>query len=425
MRRLLTQAPFFLAFGSAASILFSIAVSQILLALALAALLVSGRTLQFPPLRAPLAALFAITLAAVLASADPRGGLPQIRKFFVFAILLVVYSTFESVAQARALFLVWAGIALISGGLGMLQFLHRRAEFNTYDFLQDGRITGLASHWMTFGGEEMIALLMLAALVLFSRRRAIRIAGWPVLAGLVAAVALGMTRSVFLLGVPLGLLYLLWQRRRVLVVPAVAAMAAGVAVAPGAVRERAVSIVRPRTDMDANSNSHRAVCRAVGWEMVKAHPWLGLGPEQIARQFERYVPASVPRPLPRGWYGHLHNIYFQYAAERGVFGLLCVLWLIAKAANDFQRHLRRPSLDPDVRAILHGAIAVIVAILAEGCFEYNLGDSEVLTLFLATIACAYAALRASTTDLTVQSLADFRGESGRCERLGQERRVGV
>ena len=79
----------------------------------------------------------------------------------------------------------------------------------------------------------------------------------------------------------------------------------------------------------------------VGWEMVKAHPWLGLGPEEIAAQFDRYI----PRPLPRGWYGHLHNIYLQYAAERGIFALAAILWLIARQARDFLGSLRRAS-DP-------------------------------------------------------------------------------
>jgi hypothetical protein len=35
---------------------------------------------------------------------------------------------------------------------------------------------------------------------------------------------------------------------------------------------------------------------------------------------------------------------------------------------------------------------VILATLAEGFFEYNLGDSEVLTMFLVVVACAYQAV---------------------------------
>ena len=389
--RYLDRASFVLAFTSAASILFSIAVSQILLALALAALLASRRPLRFPPLRAPLACFFLITVAALLASPDPAAGLPQIRKFFVFAILLVIYSTFENLRQVRALIAAWVAIAAISGLIGVVQYLHRRQESNTYEFLLDGRITGLASHWMTFGGEQMIVILMLASCVLFCRGRLLKVSGWPVLCGLLAVVALGMTRCVFLLGVPAGLAYLIWRHRPILFFAAVPALLAAALLAPNAIRERALSAVHPRADFE--SSAHRAVCRAVGWEMVKAHPWLGLGPEQIARQFDRYVPTRIPRPLPQGWYGHLHNIYFQYAAERGIFALIAILWLIGHQAHDFLRTLRRAT-DPNLQAMLHGAIAVTVAVLAEGFFEYNLGDSEVLTMFLSVVACGYVAIRA-------------------------------
>jgi hypothetical protein len=76
-----------------------------------------------------------------------------------------------------------------------------------------------------------------------------------------------------------------------------------------------------------------------------------------------------------------------------VLGLLSILWLIGKAVFDFLKHLRRRDLDPNIRSILHGAIATIIAILAAGFFEYNLGDSEVLTLFLSVIAGGYVVLR--------------------------------
>ena len=52
-----------------------------------------------------------------------------------------------------------------------------------------------------------------------------------------------------------------------------------------------------------------------------------------------------------------------------------------------------PGLPDGARFVLHGAIAVIIGILAEGFFEYNLGDSEVLTMFLAVAGFAYVAIR--------------------------------
>src|SRR5258708_39986742 len=101
--------------------------------------------------------------------------------------------------------------------------------------------------------------------------------------------------------------------------------------------------------------------------------------------FDKYVPADNAKPLREGWYSHLHNIYLQYAAERGIPTMLVLMWMIGKILWDFAASLRGKLANAEARFVLHGAIAVILAILAEGFLEYNLGDSEVLTLFLAGV----------------------------------------
>ncbi|HTF67061.1 MAG TPA: O-antigen ligase family protein [Edaphobacter sp.] len=384
---------FYLTFVSAVSTLFSIAVSQLSMGLALLALFASRQRLRFPPLKLPLALFFSATVVALLLSPDPIGGLPQIRKFFVFSALLLVASTFESIAQIRALVLTWGGVATLSALRGLWQYSTRRhiavidQNANTYDFFLDGRLTGFESHWMTFGGVQMMVLLLLVSMVLFSDKRRDKVIAWCCLPVLWVCLVLGLTRSVFLLGVPAGVLFLVWSWRRwaVAAIPIVCLLA--FAVAPFQVRDRVISVIQPHGDVD--SNSRRTVMRRTGWAMVKAHPWFGLGPEQISPQFDRFVPTDIRRPLPRGWYGHLHNIYLQYAAERGIPALVFVLWMIVRAAFDFLRAIRRQSASPEHSFFLHGAVAVIIAALAEGFFEHNLGDSEVLTLLLNVIACGY------------------------------------
>jgi putative inorganic carbon (HCO3(-)) transporter len=383
---------FLLAWASAVSILFSIAVSQILLGAGILALLISGERLRLPPLKLPLAALFATTIIADLLSGDPVHGLPQIRKLYVFLILVLVYSGFRTVAHIQALVLGWSAIAAVSGLCGIVQFaMIRREAFaenaNDYGFFLYHRITGFASHWMTFGGEEMIVVLVLAAFLLFSQERRWRVSTLAALLVILVAIALGLTRSVLLLGLPAGGAYLLWHRKRWLLaaLPVLAVLA--FFLLPFQVRERVVSALRPHPEMD--SNTQRMVMVRTGLAMIGAHPWFGLGPEEIAPHFLEYVPADIPRPLPQGWYGHLHNIYLQYAAERGIFGLAAVLWLIGKVLFDFSRALRRAS--GGSRFVLLGGIAVAIAILAEGLFEHNLGDSEILTMFLAVVACGYRA----------------------------------
>ncbi len=397
-------AALYLTCGSAIAILFSIAVSQILLGLALVALLLSGARIQFPPIKLPLAIFIGWTVLAVVLSADPRAGTPQIRKLILFFVLLLVLSTLRDIGQIRAVVLIWGGVASISALISFYQFwqkyqlwLRESHGRSFYDFYVSERITGLTSHWMTFGGEEMTVVLMLLAFLFFSRERKWKPLAWASVAILAVSLVLGMTRSIFLLGLPLGVCYLVgfWRRWLLLLAP----VALGIALFITPLRQRIFSAFQPHAQTD--SNMHRTILRRTGLEMIKAHPLFGIGPEQMkpppgkptSPVFDSYIPADVHRPLPEGWYGHLHNIYLQYAAERGIPGLLALLWMIGKMLRDFMIGLRRRDLDPEARFVLHGAIAVILAILAAGYFEYNLGDSEVLTMFLNVAAFGYVALR--------------------------------
>ena len=73
--------------------------------------------------------------------------------------------------------------------------------------------------------------------------------------------------------------------------------------------------------------------------------------------------------------------------------LLALMWWLGKMLLDFARGIRRlPPGPSDARAVLQGAVAVLIATLIAGFFEVNLGDSEVLTVFLAVMACGYVTL---------------------------------
>jgi O-antigen ligase len=259
-----------------------------------------------------------------------------------------------------------------------------------YDYYVAERITGFMSHWMTFGGQQMFALIMLAAFVFFAPAARRRLMVWLTCGALMSAtIVLGFTRSIWL-GCFGAALYLLWFRKRVLVAAVPVLLAAAWFAAPGSVRTRFSSMFHPSR---VDSNLHRIVSWRTGWEMVRTHPLTGLGPEEVKRRFDEFVPRDVPRPLPDGWYGHLHNIYLHYAAERGVIVLGAVMWLFVMALWHFLKGLRRMPPGPaDARFLLHGAIAVIIATAITGVFEHNLGDSEVLTMFLVVLACGYAAL---------------------------------
>ena len=393
----LFRAAFYLAFASAVSILIGIAPSQILLGLAVVALLLSGAKLRIPPIWLPLVLFMAGTLIALALADHPAVGLPQVRKFYVFLMLPVVFSTIRDRVSMRWLFLTWGAVGAGTAVWGVVQFVHKLAQARAagkdfYEYYTSERITGAMSHWMTFGGEEMFALLMLGAFLFFGPERTLRrLWPWLLCAGLLlVALVLGETRSIWLATLVAGL-YLVWAWKRwvVAVIPVVLALAA--LFGPPSVKDRVASFMRPRKDVD--SNEFRVVTWRTGIQMIKKHPWFGVGPEEVRLEFNDYVPTDIPKPLPRGWYGHLHNIYLHYAAERGIPTMLVLMWLLARVLFDFWRALRKlPAAPSDERFILRGAIAVVIATLVAGFFELNLGDSEVLTMFLTTVACGYTAI---------------------------------
>lgn len=387
-------AAFYLTCASAVSILFSIAVSQILLGLALVALLVSDVRLRLPPIWLPMALFMGGTIVSLALSPDPMQGVDQVRKFFVFAMLLVCYCTLREVADWRRLMQAWMVLGALVAARGLIQFQEklqasREAGLDFYQAYIGQRITGFMGHWMTFGSLQMYVLLMLLAFLAFSPAARRRLWIWLLCGGLLgSALLLGFTRSIWL-ATAAGLIYLLWcwDRRALAVLPVLGA--AGFFLAPTSLRSRAASILQPGA---ADSNLHRVVTWRTGIEMVKAHPLAGVGPEFVRIDFDHYVPPDIPRPLPHGWYGHLHNIYLHYAAERGIPTMLMLLWLLGRIPYDAVRALRRlPPGRGEARFLLHGAVACVLATLVVGIFELNLGDSEVLTMFLVIAAAAYAA----------------------------------
>ncbi len=387
---------FLLTCACAVAPIFSIAASQLLLGGAFATTLLARQKLRLPPIKLPLLLFILGTFISLALSPDPWSGRPQIRKFFVFLVLVCVASTIQRLRTVRIVFLYLVGAATLSALWGLVQFYNKYEaaqaagrEFYRYYIAQ--RMTGFMSHWMTFSGEMMMVLLLLLAFLMFSPERRKHLWLWFGCAAIISsALLLALTRGAWM-GVGAGVLYLLWywNKKTLLAVP-VLAIAAFFAM-PDTVQDRVTSSVRPRGDLD--SNQHRIVTWRTGTEMIKAHPWFGLGPEQVGKQFHSYIPADISRPLPDGWYGHLHNFYLQFAAERGIPTMLMMLWLLGKVLFDFWRAANRaPAELSDTRFVLHGCIALVISVMVMGVVEHNLGDSEVLQMFLATIAMGYVAV---------------------------------
>ncbi len=374
-----------LAAGAAlAASVASIAVSQICLGAAIVLTVGQWRKAKYPPGASLLLFFFAWTLLAASLSYTPTASWPQLRKFFVYLIVPCLAAAYKGPASAKAILTAMGAAGTLSALWSLLQYAKKyqaakSAGINFTDAYIADRITGFMSHWMTFGGTMMTVFLIGASYLLFNKP--IR---WRVPAALVliaVAIFLGWTRGIWI-GTFAGLLYLIWSWRRWLVLAAPVLAVAAITVMPQPEKDRVLSIVKPRGDTD--SNGHRIALFRTGQAMIEAHPLLGVGPEQVERNFEKYAPADIPRPFPRAWwYGHLHNIYIQFAADRGIPAMLAIIgfffwstWTIMRAALHAVG---------DRKWMLHGIAAFAVGLLVTGVFEHNLADSEILMLALGLI----------------------------------------
>jgi O-antigen ligase len=369
----------------------SIAASQTLLALAFGCLLLRRGPFRVPlRLALPIAGFALWTLLAAAFSPEPAAGLPQIRKLFVFVVLLLVLNSFSSMTQ------LWRTIAatLITAGAAALYGLTQFAR-DYYRLQQQGlpfyehyvlhQITGFMSHWMTFSGQLMVALSLLLAILLFAGEPKWKVPGWLVALALSVALLAAFTRGIWL-GTLFALTYLVTSYRRWMILLIPVAVLVLYLISPSWLQRRNESIFAEQLD---SSSRARIVMARVGIRMIAEHPLFGVGPERVDTEFPRYASGEA---LPDAWYGHLHNSFLHLAAERGMLCLLFLLWLLSEVIRHSWWQLRTP-LSPGNRALCHAAIAATLGMVISGLFEYNFGDSEVLMLYLFVISLPHAAVR--------------------------------
>ncbi len=281
----------------------------------------------------------------------------------------------------QGLFIVSAVAAVVAAGQLVWRYRIVRELYPDQVYYQmafEQRVTGFMGHWMQFGGQQMLVFAALAAYMLFGRFR--KPVWWGVLALVAASIIFGLTRGVWLGAFAAGV-YLIarWKPRWLAVLPVL--LVAGWLVAPSILRERVTNALNPSGDP---ALSIRFEMWQVGLRMIRAHPWLGIGPNNIVPEYPLYLPPGKS-PIV-GYHGHLHNNFLQLAAERGLPALAAWLWFMGALTWHIWRVRREAGW------VAEAAMAAWLAMVVEGFFEFNFGSSPVLMLFLFLVSTPTAAV---------------------------------
>ena len=366
-------------FGVAGGVLFSIAVAQILLALAvvcwIAVVATRHERIAVPAFFWPLLAYAGATLVSAAFSPEPRVSLIDCKQLVLFLLVPLVYR-FVTGSRATTMVTVILSFAAVSAAFGIFQYaiLH-------YDNL-GRRPQGTLGHYMTYSGLLMLVLAAALARILFGRSE--RTWAAAVLPALAVAIAVTFTRSAAVGACAAAAMLLSLKDFRLLaVLPIVAAVF--LALAPATLSARFVTMFNMK---DPSSRDRLAMLRE-GEHMIRAHPLVGVGPNMVEVLYSQYRdPDAVQKVNP-----HLHNVPMQIAAERGLPALGLWLWFIVSLIVSLGRRLSHDR----VRFLAASGLAAVTAMLAAGMFEYNFGDSEFLMMFLVLITLPFAGERTTTT----------------------------
>jgi O-antigen ligase len=359
-------------FGVAGAVLFSIAVAQILLAVAIACwvavIAIRRERIEVPVFFWPLSAYAGITLVSAAFSFEPRVSLVDCKQLVLFLLVPVVYR-FMTRERAPTIITVILSFAAASAVFGIIQY----ATITLNPLSQ--RPHGTLGHYMTYSGLLMLVISVALARILFGRSD--RMWAAVVMPALAVAVVVTLSRSAWVGACAAAALLLAMKDFRLLaVLPIVAAVF--FATAPPAVMARFVSIF----DVRDPTNRDRLAMLREGEHMIAAHPLVGVGPNMVEVLYPEYRdPDAVEKINP-----HLHNVPVQIAAERGLPALAIWLWFVVALTVAAAKRFHAGG----DRFLAAAALAATVAMLTAGLFEYNFGDSEFLMMFLIIVTLPFA-----------------------------------
>jgi putative inorganic carbon (hco3(-)) transporter len=127
-------------------------------------------------------------------------------------------------------------------------------------------------------------------------------------------------------------------------------------------------------------NDDRIAAYRNSLNMIKAHPFMGVGANTFMKNYKKYKESPEYRNVITTDLMQAHNNFLHMAGEIGLIGLSIFVWLLYglfKACVNIHRRLK----DKTDKAILLSLIACLIAFLVNGLTESSLYSSRVALVF--------------------------------------------
>lgn len=361
----------------------------------------------------PILIFLLFSLISAFFAINPRTSLIALKSevtFLVFFLTVYGVKSKEDLKKAIAYFII--GTIFVSL-LGLLQYLlrvniqggeviyapeylrHWPLALLKYFSLNNDRIVGTRSHWLTFAEGISLALVFLYAFILtkqefssgFLWAKKVQLS---ILLFLGLVLVVSFTRGPWVATFSSILIMTLIKAKRnrkfllrgiVFIVMIISAGVIFSVVLP----KGPFSVTKRLTQM---WDQERIYMWESGVKIIKDHPGGGIGVGNIARIYPDY--ANPKAREVKNW-GELHNNYIQIAVERGLPGLLFYLWIIGSALWYFNKSLSSGAEGDRRQVVSLAAMGVVINFLLLGITECVSNDSEIIMIFWFLVGLAMAA----------------------------------
>jgi O-antigen ligase len=231
---------------------------------------------------------------------------------------------------------------------------------------------------MTFAGLLMIVGMSALGRALFKKPREITL--WLPIFIIAGCLLLTLTRQAWL-GFLMGLVFLIYTRKKVYLLALPFIVTLVILVSPGEVKHRLENMASGK---DFTFFQRVALWQG-GWKIFNDHPLTGCGFRCVDLINSQY-------PDPTGYIKQIrgmHNNFVQLAVDTGLLGLtswmgiwFCFFRLLYERSAALKH-------DPPSCWVLVGSAAAGIAFLTGGCFESNFYDSEVVMVLYFIMALPF------------------------------------
>jgi O-antigen ligase len=253
----------------------------------------------------------------------------------------------------------------------------------------NGRVLGTRGHPLSYAECLLFNWAIAMCLLLVSKMR--EAAGWVlylVLAG--SALLVSQSRGPWVAAAFIALLAMLMSpSRRGWLIFALCGVFLGVFSTVPVFRDRAVSIL----DRSHSSNKERLHMWRAGEDMWKSHPILGIGPGNVKSASVGY---QTPEEKVWGPWGHLHSLYMNFLAERGLLGLAAFFLFIGALLLELWQAWRRSTGDLWRSSFLQAVLLGVLGFLISGLTETVYNTAVVMMTFYFVTGLALALVRHET-----------------------------